>query len=192
MMKKNNIVTQAIEATLRDPEGQEWLEGIYRKISFKGGTGSYLPMTPEEVRELIEGADWEIETGKEDEKKTIAVVRGIKGFYRMRDLEDFSGSEELIVAKFHGDKPQLGWVSDTYAGIPTDELRAVCGTDQDGNVTFLVTVLVGDDIEPAKIEAPAELLGKTITVAEAKAFGASYCKVVTSATAKAAKEALAE
>ena len=190
MMKKNNIVTQAIEATLRDPEGQEWLDGIYRKISSEGGTGSYLPMTPEEVKAVIEEADWEIENTVEgDRPKAYLVTHGVNGFYNMRSLEDLPDDTELVVGKFHGDRPQLGWVSDTYTGTPTDELRAVCGIDQDENGTFLITALVGKLIDEEAIEAPMELLGETITVAEAKAFGAGYCKVV---TAKAAKEALAE
>ena len=98
----------------------------------------------------------------------------------MRSLNDLDDSEKLVVAKFHGDKPQLGWVSDDFAGTPTDELRAVCGIDQDGNGTFLITVFPGPEIDPQAIEAPEELDGKTITVAEAKRFGATYCKVVSS------------
>ena len=188
-----NIVMQAIEATLRDPEGQGWLNEIYHKISFEGGTGSYLPMAPEAVRKAIEEADWEIEDIVEgDRPKAYLVAHGFNGFYSMRSLEDLPNETKLLVAKFHGDKPQLGWVSDIYTGTPTDELRAICGIDQDKNGTFLITALVGKLIDAEAVEAPEELLGETITVAEAKAFGASYCKVVTTAAAKAAKEALAE
>lgn len=184
---KKNIVMQAIEATLRDPEGQGWLEGIYKKISSEGGTGSYLPMAPEEVRQLIEGADWEVESIVEgDRPKAYLVARGFKGFYNMRSLEDLPDDAELLVAKFHGDQSQLGWVSDTYTGTPTDEVHAVCGIDQEKNGTFLITALVGKLIDAEAVEAPEELLGKTITVAEGKAFGASYCKVVTTAAAEAA------
>ena len=187
---KKNIVMQSINATLKDPEGQKWLNGIYKKVSSEGGTGSYLPKTQQEVQKAICEADWEVETTRTgDRPSAVLVARGINGFFNMRSLLD---DTELVVAKYHGDKPQLGWVSDDYAGTPTDELRAVCGTDQDGNGTFLITVFPGPDIAPKAIEAPEALLGKVITVAEAKAFGASYCKVVTTAAAKAAKEALAE
>lgn len=183
---KNNIVTQAIEATLRDPEGQDWLDGIYRKISSEGGTGSYLPMAPEEVRELVEGADWEFEYAINEERKAYLVTHGVNGFYNMRSLEDLPDDTELVVGKFHGDRPQLGWVSDHYTGTPTDEMHASCGIDQNTNGTFLITIIVGRLIDEEAIEAPEELLGETITVAEAKAFGASFCKVVTTAAAKAA------
>lgn len=182
-----NIVMQAIEATLRDPEGQGWLEGIYKKISSEGGTGSYLPMTPEEVEKIIKNADWEVENIVDgDRPKAYLLARGFTGFYNMRSLEELPDDAELLVAKFHGDKPQLGWVSDAYTGTPTDELRAICGIDQDKNGTFLITALVGKLIDTEAVEAPMELLGETITVAEAKAFGASYCKVVTTAAAEAA------
>lgn len=185
---KDNTVKQAIEATrAMGTEGQDWLNGIYRKISSEGGTGSYLPMAPEEVRQLIEGADWEIEeTVEGDRPKMYLVTRGVNGFYNMRSLEDLPDDTELVVAKFHGDQPQLGWVSDAYTGTPTDELRAICGIDQDKNGTFLITALVGKLIDAEAVEAPEELLGEMITVAEAKAFGASYCKVVTTEAAKAA------
>lgn len=184
-----NTVMQAIEATLRDPEGQDWLEGIYKKISSEGGAGSYLPMTQQEVQKAIREADWEVETTRTgDRPSAVMVARGIQGFYNMRSLKDLPDDAGLVVAKFHGDKPQLGWMFDDYAGTPTDELRAVCGTDRDGNGTFLITVFPGPDIAPEAIEAPEELLGKTITVAEAKRFGASFCKVVTTA---AVQEALA-
>lgn len=193
-MKKNNIVTQAIESTkAMGTEGQEWLDGIYRKISFEGGTGSCLLMAPKAVRKLIEGADWEIEEIVEDDRpKAYLVAHGTHGFYRMRSLDELADDEKLLVAKFHGDKPQLGWVSDVYDGILTDEIHAVCGIDQEKNGTFLITVIVGKLIDAKAVEAPEERLGETITVAEAKRFGASYCKVVTTAAAKAAKEALAE
>ena len=188
-----NIVMQAIEATLRDPEGQDWLEGIYKKISLQGGSGSYLLMMPDRVELAIKEADWEIESIVEgDRPKVYLVARGFEGRYNMRSLEDMPEDAELVVAKYHGDKPQLGWVSDDYAGTPTDELRAVCGIDQDENGTILITALVGKLIDEEAVEAPMELLGETITVAEAKALGATYCKVVTTAAAQAAKEALAE
>ena len=184
---KNNIVIQAINATLKDPEGQVWLEGLYKKVSSEGGTGSYLPMTPKEVQKTIEEADWKVDTIREgDRPSTILVAKGVHGLYNMRNLEDLPEGAELVVAKFHGDKPQLGWVSDDYAGTPTNELRAICGTDQDGNGTFLITVFPGPDIASEAIEAPEELIGKTISVEEAKSFGASYCKVVSSTTAQAA------
>ena len=57
---KKNVVTQAIKHM--GSEGQEWLEGIYRKISSEGKTGSYLPMSPKEVEETLLTADWQIET----------------------------------------------------------------------------------------------------------------------------------
>ena len=180
-----NIVAQAIQATLNDPEGQEWLEGIYKKISSEGGTGSYLPMTPEEVQEAIGSADWETEvTRSGDRPSVIAVARGINGFFGMRSLDDLDGDEKLVVARFHGERPQLGWVADDYSGTPTDELRAVCGTDQDGNGTFLITVFPGPDVSSEAVEAPEEYLGKTVSVAEAKRFGAKFCKVVTAEAVK--------
>ncbi len=184
---KKNIVMQSINVTLKDPKGQEWLNGIYKKVSSEGGTGSYLPKTQQEVQKAICEADWEVETTRTgDRPSAVLVARGINGFFNMRSLADLPDDTELVVAKYHGNKPQLGWVSDDYAGTPTDELRAVCGTDQDGNGTFLITVFPGPDVAPESIEAPEELLGKVITVAEAKAFGASYCKVVTTAATKAA------
>lgn len=180
-------VKQAIDATLQDPEGQGWLDEIYKKISSKGGTGSYLPMTPDEVEKTIKEADWEIEAFYGGGRPSaVMVARGIKGFYNMRNLEDLPDDAELVVARFHGDKAQLGWVSDDYIGTPTDELRAICGMDQAGNGTFLITVFPGPNIVPEAIEAPEELVGNKITVADAKAFGARYCKVITTAAAQAA------
>lgn len=174
-----NTVLEAINTTLQDPEGKGWLEGIYKKISSEGGTGSYLPMTPEEVQETICNADWQVEVIREgDRPSKVMVAKGVDGFFNMRSLEDMEDNDELIVEKFHGDKPQLGWVSDTYQGTPTSELRAICGTDQDGNGTFLITVFPGPDVNPQAIEVPEEFLGKKITVAEAKRLGASYCKVI--------------
>lgn len=184
-----NIVLQAISATLTDPEGQEWLEGIYRKISSEGGTGSYLPMTPEEVEETIKSAEWEVETTDHERNSIILFTHGIKGFYNMRSLEDLPDDAELVVAKFHGDKPQLAWVSDDYKGTPTDELRAIVGIDETGTVTFFITAYPGPAIMPEDIEAPEQFLGKKITVAEARRFGATYCKVVTE---EAVEKALAK
>lgn len=190
---KDNVVTQAIQATLMDPEGQDWLNGIYKKVSSEGGTGSYLPMTPEEVEKTIKNADWKVEeTVEGDRPKMYLVTNGIQGFYRMRSLDELADDEELLVAKFHGDRPQLGWICDTYAGIPTDEVHAVCGIDQEKKATCLITVIVGELIDAEPVEAPEELLGRTITVAKAKKFGATYCKVVTTAAAEAAKEARGE
>ncbi len=188
---KNNIVTQAIEATANmGQEGIEYLEGIFKKISSEGGTGSYLPMTPEEVQKTIEDADWEVELVREgDRPSAILVAHDVQGFYNMRSLEDLPDDEKLVVDKFHGVKPQLGWVSDNYVGTPTDELRAICGIDQEGNGTFLITIFPGPDVTPEAIEAPEKLLGKKITVKEAKRFGASFCKVVTTT---AVQEALAK
>lgn len=186
----NNIVGQAILATLNmGSEGQGWLEGIYKKISSEGGTGSYLPMNPEEVAEIIRNASWEVETVKGgDRPSAIAVTKGINGFYNMRSLEELDDSEMLAVEKYHGDKPQLGWVSDEFLGTPTDELRAICGTDQDGNGTFLITVYPGPVVNPEDIEVSEEYLGKVITVAEAKRLGAKFCKVVTTKAVEEAKE----
>lgn len=178
---KRNVVLQAIEATRKNPEGQAWLEGIYRKVSSEGGTGSYLPMSPEEVRKVVENADWEVEVIREGNRRSvIAVMRGVLGVYNMIRLADLDDDRKLVVANFHGDKPQLGLVSGDYAGTPTDELRAVCGTDQDGNGTFLITVFPGPNINPEAIEVPEKYLGQTITVGEAKLLGASHCKVVKS------------
>ncbi len=186
----NNLVAQAIKATLNmGSEGQEWLEGIYKKISSKGGTGSYLPMNPEEVAETIRNAKWEIETvNGGDRPSAIAVAKGINGFYNMRSLDELDDSEMLAVEKYHGDKPQLGWVSDDFTGVPTDELRAICGTDSEGNGTFLITVFPGPNINPEDIEVREAYLGEVFTVAEAKRIGKKFCKVVTTKAAEEARE----
>lgn len=183
-----NIVKQAIEATLRmGAEGQEWLEGIYQKVSYMGETGSYLPVSPEKVEEIIENAEWEIEAIHEgDRPSAILVAHGIEGFYAMKSLNDLPDKGILVVGKYHGDRPQLGTVCLDDPDTPTDELRAVCGTDKEGNGTFLITVFPGPNVDPKAIEVPEEFVGKTITVAEAKRLGASYCKVVTSSAAVAA------
>ena len=184
---KKNVVTQAI--SYMGSEGQEWLEGIYRKISSEGKTGSYLPMSPKEVEETLLTADWQIETvNSGDRPSVIAVARGISGFYGMRSLDELDDDELIVVEKYHGDKPQLGWVSDEFIGTPTDELRAICGTDQDGNGTFLITAYPGPNVDPKDIEVPEEYLGRRITVAEAKRLGAKFCKVVSAKAAEKAKE----
>lgn len=185
MKDNNNIVMQAIAATQKmGTEGQEWLDGIYKKVSYMGDAGSYLPVAPEEVEEIIKTADWEVEIVREgDRPSAILVARGIKGFYGMKSLDELGDNEILVVGKYHGDKPQLGWVCLDDPDIPTDELRTVCGLDKEGNGSFLITVFSGPNIDPKGIEAPEELVGKTITVAEAKRLGATHCKVVTSSTA---------
>lgn len=189
MKKMNNIVAQAINSTLLDPEGQGWLDGIYKKISSEGGTGSYLLQTPEEVEETIKNADWKVETVNGGNRpSTIALAKGIQGFYNMRSLDELSDSEVLVVEKYHGNIPQLGWVSDDFTGIPTDELRAICGTDSEGNGTFLITVFPGPNINPEDIEVSEDYLGKEITVAEAKRLGAKFCKVVTHKSVEGARE----
>lgn len=178
-----NIVMEAVVSTLKQgQEGIDWFNGICKKISKDGGTGSYLEMSPEEVERTILGADWEVEDVIAD-KRAICVAKGIRGGYNMMCLvSGILGDEvELVVEKFHGDKPQLGWVNDVITGTETNELRAVCGIDQDGNGTFFITAFPGPNIEPDAIEVPEEYLGKTITVAEAKRLGASYCKIVTTA-----------
>jgi hypothetical protein len=179
-----NIVLQAIEKTMENPEGQKWLEGIYRKVSYEGGVGSYLPISPEEVEKTIKDANWEVEEIREgDRPSAVLVARGIEGFYAMKSLDELPERGILVVGKFHGNKPQLGWVCMDDPDIETDELRAVCGLDQDGNGTFLITVFPGPNIDPKAIEAPEELVGQTITVAEAKCFGATYAKIITSSEA---------
>ena len=171
-----NLVTESINNTLRDPEGQEWLNGIYKKISIEGGAGSYLPMTPHEVEEVIKNASWEVEAILPG--KAVLVSRGIAGYYGMMCLEDLPDNEKLLVGKYHGERPQLGLIiSDDFPGTPTDELRAVCGV-QGGDGTFLITVFPGPNIAPEAIEAPGLCPGQIVTVKEAKRLGASFCKVV--------------
>lgn len=177
-----NIVKQAIEATMgMGTEGQEWLDGIYRKVSYMGEAGSYLPVAPEEVEKIIKTANWELEAIREgDRPSAVLVARGVEGFYAMKSLDDLFDNEILVVGKYHGDKPQLGWAPwDGSDDTPTDELRAIVGIDREGNGTFLITVFPGPNIDPKAIEVPEELLGRTITVKEAKRLGASYCKTMT-------------
>lgn len=184
-----NTVVEAIQATKNmGTEGLEWLNGIYQKISSEGGTGSYLPMSPEEVEAVIENAEWKVEAvNGGDRPSVIAVAKGIRGFYNMKNLDELDDTTELVVEKFHGSKPQLGLITECL-GTPTDQLRAVCGTDQDGNGTFLITVFPGPNIDPKDIEAPEAYLGRTITVAEAKRLGAKFCKVVSTKAAEKARE----
>ena len=77
-MEYEDIVLQAIEATLDNPEGQDWLDRFYLMASGKGGTGKYLPMTPERVKEVVENADWEIETIRDGYRPLfVALTKGV-------------------------------------------------------------------------------------------------------------------
>ena len=182
------VFKQAVEATKQLDGGKEYLAGIWKKISKEGGSGSYLDRSAEEVEELftIDNLPWRFEKIQEDEngrRSVVLLLTGFPGYWGMIDLNELPNNTKLLAAKWHGEHVQLGYVSDTFASTPVEEFRAICGIDDDGNGTFLVTAFPGPNVPPEEVQVPNAYELQTISVAKARSFSATYAKVIRSATA---------
>lgn len=187
------VFLQSVYATLLDPEGLGYLLGICTKISYKAESGSYCHQSPEDIWLILMTANWEIESVQEGERPSVLLTAKCPHAYGslgIRCLADMDERAELVAGKFHGEKVQLGWgAPDGLAGrTSTDTLHAVCGVNDKGDGTLLITAFPGPNVPPEKMEVPEEYNGKIITVKEARALGAEWCKIVTSKAAQAALE----
>ena len=187
-MTANELFGKAVLATKALEGGKDYLDGIWKKISREGGSGSYLDLSAEEVAELFTSNDlpWHIEKVQKDKngrRSAVLLLTGFPGFWGMIELDELPDDAKLLAAKYHGERVQVGYVSDMFAGTPVEEFRAICGIDDHGNGTFLVTAYPGPDVPAKEIEVPDQFEGQVLTVAEAKSLGATFAKVIRSATA---------
>lgn len=200
MNENTNRIIRAIDATRRVVPGYFEKTCLQRagKNATKTGpnpdrSGSYYPSkNASEVESFVRLANWTfaIDLQRNLAKPEYTYFRAFKGAEGYNAILELRGvvhpSFDKIPVRLT-DKKQTGWLAAevSEADLKAAEFGTACwaattstlilSEEQGEEVVF--TFHPGDPVAPSQIQSTPELLGKTVTIAEALALGFEYAKI---------------